>query len=77
MVQLSWNTISPGVRNEVFTQSTVEPDVVAGLVAVLATGMDKVAMDLVLEEEDVPVILLMVLMYWTPIEILGHKNGRP
>jgi D-alanine-D-alanine ligase-like ATP-grasp enzyme len=77
MVQLSWNIVSPGTRNKVFTQLIVKPDVVAGLAAVLATGMDKVVMDLVLEEEDVPVILLMVLTYRTPIEILRHKNGRP
>jgi hypothetical protein len=76
MVQLSWNTISPEVKSEVFMQSTVEPNVVAGLVAISATGMDAVVMD-VPDKADVPVTLSMVLTYQTPTAILRHKNGRP
>ena len=76
MVKLSWSIISPETRNKVFMQLIVEPDVAAGLMAVLGTSMDEVVMDVVPEEEHVPVTLLMALMYQTPIEILRHKNGR-
>ena len=58
-------------------QLIVKPDVVAGLVAILATKMDEVVMDVAPEEEDVPVTLLMVVTYQTPIKVLQHKNGRP
>jgi hypothetical protein len=46
MVQLSWSTISPGIRNKVFMQSIVKLDMVVGIVAVLATDMDEVVMDI-------------------------------
>jgi hypothetical protein len=58
-------------------QLTVEPHVVAGLVAVLETGMVDVVVVDVPDEADVPVTLSMVLTYLTPTEILRRKDGRP
>ena len=57
-------------------QLIAEPDMVAELAAVLATGMDAVVVDVAPEEEDVPATLLMALMFQTPIGILQHRNGR-
>jgi hypothetical protein len=76
MDQLSWSTVNPEAKSEVFTQSTPEPDMVAELVAVLATDMVVVAVA-VPDEADVPVTLSMVLTYQIRIAVLLHKNGRP